>query len=116
MQIPCFVDGIGNLLAQCDQQGQGQSGGSGFLGFIPLILIFLIFYFLLILPQQRRQKEHQKMLQSLRKGDKVVTSGGIYGTVVGVKDDVVVLKIAENVKVEFVKSSISHIISRESEE
>ena len=107
---------IATLLGQCDQQGQGQSSGGGFLGFIPLILIFLIFYFLLILPQQKRQKEHQKMLQSLRKGDKVITSGGILGTIVGVKDDVIVLKIAENVKVEFLKSSVSQIVSRESEE
>lgn len=103
------------IIGQCDQQGQGQSGG-GFFGLLTVVFIFLIFYFLLILPQQRRQKEHQKMLQSIRKGDKVITSGGIYGTVIGVKDDVVVLKIAEDVKVEFMKSAISHVVSRESEE
>ncbi len=116
MQIFPSAPQVAAIFGQCDQQGQAQSGGSGFLGFIPLILIFLIFYFLLILPQQKRQKEHQKMLQSLRKGDKVITSGGIFGTIVGVKDDVVVLKIAENVKVEFLKSSVSQIVSRESEE
>ena len=79
----------------------------------PLILIFVIFYFLLIRPQQKKQKNHQKMLESIRKGDRVVTSGGVYGTVVGVKDNVVVLKIAENVKVEFSKAAISAIVERE---
>ena len=75
--------------------------------------MFAIFYFLLIRPQQTKQKQHQKMLESVKKGDRVLTSGGIYGSVVGVKENVVVLKIADNVKVEFAKSAISHIISRD---
>jgi len=108
-----MIGSVGAVLAQCDQQTQGQGGGAGLIGLWPIILIFVIFYFLLIRPQQKRQKEHQKMLESLRKGDRVVTSGGIYGTVVGVKENVVVLKIAENVKVEFAKSAVSHIISRD---
>lgn len=102
------------VLAQCDQQTQGQQGGGGALiGLWPIILIFVIFYFLLIRPQQKRQKEHQRMVESLKKGDRVLTSGGIYGTVVGVKENIVVLKIAENVKVEFAKSAVSHILSSE---
>ncbi len=111
--LSSLVGSIGVVLAQCDQQGQGQAGGGGLIGLWPIILIFVIFYFLLIRPQQKRQKEHQKMLESLRKGDRVLTSGGIYGTVVGVKDDVVVVKIAENVKVELAKSAVSHIVSRD---
>ena len=103
-----------NLLAQCAPQGQGgQAGGSSWNGLWMIALIFVIFYFLLIRPQQKKQKEHQKMLEGIKKGDTVVTSGGMYGTVVGVKDNVVVLKIAENVKVEFAKGSISQVISRE---
>jgi preprotein translocase subunit YajC len=73
----------------------------------------VIFYFLLIRPQQKRQKEHQKMLSSINKGDRVVTSGGMYGVVVGLDDQKVVLKIAENVKAEFAKSAIAHIVSKE---
>jgi preprotein translocase subunit YajC len=102
---------IVTLLGQCDPQQEG--GSSGLLGLWPIVLIFVIFYFLLIRPQQKKQKEHQKMLESITKGDRVVTSGGIYGTVVGVKETVVVLKIAENVKIEVAKSAISHIVERE---
>ncbi|MFH1336516.1 MAG: preprotein translocase subunit YajC [Candidatus Zixiibacteriota bacterium] len=87
--------------------GGGQSGG--LTAFLPLILIVVVFYFLLIRPQQKKQKEHKNMVTSLRKGDKVVTSSGIFGTIVGMDDqeNKVVLKIAENVKVEFLKSSIA---------
>jgi preprotein translocase subunit YajC len=77
------------------------------------VLIFVIFYFLLIRPQQKRQKDHRKMLDSMTKGDRVLTSGGMYGVVVGIDADKVVLKIAENVKAEFAKSAISHILSKE---
>jgi preprotein translocase subunit YajC len=103
---------IASLLGQCDQQ-QGEGGSSGLLGLWPIVLIFVIFYFLLIRPQQKKQKDHQKMLESIKKGDRVVTSGGVYGTVIGVKDNVVVLKIAEDVKVEFSKAAISAIVERE---
>ena len=91
---------------------QSDGGGSPFLTFLPIILIFVIFYFLLIRPQQKRQREHQNMLERISKGDRVVTSGGMYGTVVGVKDNIVVLRIADDVKVEFAKSSVSGIVSK----
>lgn len=90
----------------------GGGGGNPILTFLPIILIFVIFYFLLIRPQQRKQKAHQSMLDRISKGDRVVTSGGLYGTVVGVKDNVVVLKIAEDVKAEFAKSSVSGILPK----
>ena len=88
--------------------GQGQGGGS-LLSFLPFIVIIFIFYFLMIRPQQKKQKEHQRILGELRKGDKVVTNSGMFGTIVGIndKDNIVVLKIAENVKAEFLKSSIA---------
>ena len=80
--------------------------GSGIGQFIPLILIFVIFYFFLIRPQQKKVKEHKAMGESLKRGDKVVTSGGITGTVERLIDnDKVEVEIAENVKVEIVKST-----------
>jgi preprotein translocase subunit YajC len=103
-----------SLLSQCAPQGQGgQGGGSPLSGLWMIALIFVIFYFLLIRPQQKKQKQHQNMLESIKKGDKVVTSGGIYGVVIGVKDNIVVLKIAEDVKVEFAKGAISQVVSKE---
>ena len=80
--------------------------GSGIGQFIHLILIFVIFYFFLIRPQQKKVKEHKAMVESLKRGDKVVTSGGITGTVERLIDnDKVEVEIAENVKVEIVKST-----------
>lgn len=94
----------------------GQQGG-GVVGFLaslfPLILIFIIFYFLLIRPQQKRAKEHKKMLENLKKGDKVITSGGIYGVIESVGTNTVTLKIAENVKVKFGKGYIAALRSTE---
>jgi preprotein translocase subunit YajC len=94
--------------------------GGGFMDqIILLIAIFGIFYFLLIRPQQQQRKKHQMRLSLLKKGDRVVTAGGIYGTVVGVKDAVVVLKIAEvakeNVKVEVQKATISAVLDDQGE-
>ena len=80
--------------------------GSGIGQFIPLILIFVIFYFFLIRPQQKKVKEHKAMVESLKKGDKIVTSGGITGTITRVIDnDKVEVEIAENIKVEVVKAT-----------
>ncbi len=101
------------LLGQCAPKAGEGGGGSPLSGLWMIALIFVIFYFLLIRPQQKKQKQHQNMLESIKKGDRVVTSGGMYGTVIGVKDNVVVLKIADEVKVEFAKSAISSIVSKE---
>ena len=80
--------------------------GSGIGQFIPLILIFVIFYFFLIRPQQKKVKEHKAMIESLKRGDKVITSGGITGTVERIIDnEKVEVEIAENVKVEIVKAT-----------
>ena len=80
--------------------------GSGFAQFIPLILIFVIFYFFLIRPQQKKVKEHKLMVESLKRGDKVVTSGGIVGTVERIIDnEKVEVLISENVKVEIVRTT-----------
>ena len=83
------------------------SGSMGWLGFAPLIFIFGIFYFLLIMPQQRRQKKWQQMLSELKTGDKVVTSGGLRGTIVAIKDDSVHLRVPpDNLRLEVTRASV----------
>ncbi|MFA4853785.1 MAG: preprotein translocase subunit YajC [Candidatus Omnitrophota bacterium] len=77
--------------------------------FFPLALIFIVFYFLLIRPQKQKEKQHQKMLEGVNKNDEVVTSGGIHGTIVAVKDKTVTLRIDDNVKMEIEKNSIAYI-------
>jgi preprotein translocase subunit YajC len=88
---------------------QCQGGGSVFASILPLILIFVVFYFLLIRPQQKRAKEHRAMLGALKKGDKVITSGGAYGIIENVGTNTVTVKIAENTKVKFGKSYIAAV-------
>jgi len=81
--------------------------GSGFAMFLPIILIFGVFYFLLILPQQRRQKKWQQMLGDLKTGDKVVTSGGLKGTIFSIKEDSITLRVPpDNLKLEVSRGSI----------
>lgn len=82
---------------------------------LPLILIFFVFYFLLILPQQKRQKLHKKMLEELKKGDKVITVGGLVGEIEDIKEDIVTLKFKEGTKIELVKNAISQVISKKKE-
>ncbi len=77
--------------------------------FFPLVLIFIIFYFLLIRPQKQKEKEHQKMLGGIDKNDEVVTSSGIHGTIVNVKEKTLILRIDENVKMEIEKNSVAYI-------
>lgn len=100
------------------QPTTGEPGGAGGLisSFLPLIIIFAIFYFLLIRPQQKKAKQHREMLSAVKKGDKVITSGGIYGLVESVTDRTVVLKIAENVKVKFGKAYIATLRSTADED
>jgi preprotein translocase subunit YajC len=85
-----------------------QSLGN-FAGIAPILLIMVIFYVLLILPAQRRQKKVAQMLAALKNGDKVVTSGGIYGTIVGLEDDAIQLRIADQVKVKVLRSAVQGI-------
>ena len=86
----------------------GGGPGGGFTAFIPLLLMFGVFYFLLIRPQQKKQRETRDMLNNLKTGDQIVTSGGLYGTIIGFgEDNRVKVKIAENVKVDIARSGIS---------
>jgi len=84
----------------------GQTGG-GLGAFIPLILMFVIFYFLLIRPQQKKQKLHREMIGNLKKGDRVVTSGGLHGRITGLSDTVVTLEISEKVRVKVSRGNIA---------
>jgi preprotein translocase subunit YajC len=87
-----------------------SSGSMGWLGFAPLIFIFAIFYFLLIMPQQRRQKKWQQMLQDLKTGDKVVTTGGMRGTIIALKDDFLHLRVPpDNLRIEVSRGSIASV-------
>ena len=88
--------------------------GSGFAQFIPLILIFVIFYFFLIRPQQKKVKEHKVMVQNLKRGDEVITSGGIIGTVERVfEDDRLEVKISDGVKVQVIKNTVQSHLKKE---
>lgn len=104
--LNCIVYAMG--VNQGTQEGQG--GGISI--FIPLILMFVIFYFLLIRPQQKKVKQHKEMIASLRKGDKVVTAGGIHGTITSVSDNSVTLEIAPKIRIKVQKGSISYILTR----
>src|SRR5918995_828736 len=96
-------------------QGTGGSGsGSGtILSLVPFILIFVIFYFMLILPQQKKQKQQKAMMESLKKGDKVITSSGIWGTVTNLGKDTVTLQISDNTKIKMQREFIARVRSDE---
>jgi len=95
---------------------QSSSGASAAIAnFLPIVAIGLVFYFLVIAPANKQRKKQQEMLSTLKKGDQVLTTGGIYGTIQGVEPDAVYLKIAENVKVKVARSAISGIVTGDAE-
>lgn len=87
--------------------GAGGEGAGGFAGFIPLILMFVIFYFLLIRPQQKRTKDHRAMIASLKKGDRIITSGGIHGRITGMDEATLTVEIADKVRVKVARANVS---------
>jgi preprotein translocase subunit YajC len=101
--------------AYAQTSGAVPSGGGGIFGqinmLIPFIAMFAIFYFLLIRPQQKKQRELRQMLQNLKRGDRVVTSGGIYGTIVKIRNEVVHLEVTDQVRIRVNKSAISEVVS-----
>jgi preprotein translocase subunit YajC len=92
--------------------GSGGGQGSGLSAFIPLILMFAIFYFLLIRPQQKKAKQHKALLAAVKKGDKVITSGGLHGEVTGIADEVVTMEIAPKVRVKVSRGAIAGVLKR----
>ena len=107
MDISSFI----SLLAQAAPAG-GQTPQSSMMPFIMMILMFVMMYFLLIRPQRKQQKEHQQRLASLKIGDEVITNGGIHGVVSNVKDNVIKLKVADNVKLDLEKSAVASITKK----
>jgi preprotein translocase subunit YajC len=92
-------------------QPQGQDGGGSLMSTLIMFgLIFVIFYFMIIRPQQRRQKERESMLGALKKGDRVITAGGVHGTIVGIDEKILLVQIADNVKVKVERGSITTIL------
>lgn len=95
--------------------GGGGSGSGTLLSLVPFVLIFVIFYFMLILPQQKKQKQQKVMLEALKKGDKVVTSSGIWGTVTNLGKDTVTLQIADNTKIKMQRDYIARLRAEDEE-
>ena len=95
---------------------QASPGAQQLVSFVPLILIFVIFYFLVIAPARKRQKKLQTTIDALKRGDRVVTTGGIYGEVVSTEGGVIFLKVADNVRLKMAKSAIAGLEQEEQEE
>jgi preprotein translocase subunit YajC len=97
-----------------------QQGGDAAQGLFSTLLMFAliiaIFYFLILRPQQKRQKERQKLLEALKKGDKVVTSGGMYGTIAGLDEKTVLIQVADNLKIKFERGAVTNVIAEGSGE
>lgn len=91
----------------------GAQSGGGISSLIMMAVIFAIFYFILIRPQQTKMKVHKKMVDDLKRGDEIITGGGIYGTVEGVTPETLTIKIAENTKVKVTRGSVAHVITEE---
>ena len=90
-------------------QAGGQAGGLA--GFLPIIILFAIFYFLLIRPQQKKAKEHREMIGNLKKGNRIITTGGIYGTILSIDDTTIGLEIAEKVKIKISRGNVAALIT-----
>ena len=91
---------------------QSAGGSESLVGLLPLVLIFVVFYFLLIRPQQKRQKEHKEMVGNLKKGDEITTAGGLLGKITDVKDNFVKIEVADNVVVTVQKHTVSNVMPK----
>ncbi len=102
---------FGAFFSALQQTGAAPARGNFVTALVPFILVFVIFYLLIILPSRKKQKKHQDLVNSLKPGDRIITSGGIYGTVMGVQPDRIELKIAANVKIDITKSAVGAILT-----
>ena len=100
-------------IAYASAPAAGTGAGGGFASFIPLILIFVVFYFLLIRPQQKQAKMHQEFLNGLKKGNKVMTKGGIHGTITSLTDTVVTLEVAKDVAIKISRDAIGGALGKD---
>jgi len=91
--------------------GESTSQLDGIMGFLPFILVFAVFYFLLIRPQQKKAKEHQAMINNLKKGMRIITSGGIYGTIQSIDDTTIGLEVAEKVKIKISRGNVAALVT-----
>ena len=116
--IPLWVTSLSPIFIAFGQQSSKPASPSAGLGsLLPMMLImFAVIYFLMIRPEQKKQKQRQAMLQAIKKGDRVITSAGILGTVGTIKDNTVMVKIAENTIVEFTKSAVTSVINKDGSE
>jgi preprotein translocase subunit YajC len=96
--------------------GSGDPGGGIFSTLIMFASIILIFWFMILRPQQKRQKQHQQMVESLKKGDKVVLTGGLHGTIAGLEEKTILVQVADNVKMKFERASIASVLRDGQEE
>jgi preprotein translocase subunit YajC len=103
--------GTGLAYAMGGTPGGGGGGASSqIMSFLPIILIFVVFYFLLIRPQQKRAKDHRNLLSNLKEGDQIITSGGIYGRITGIRDDKVTVEISDKVRVKVSRGNIAGVV------
>ena len=98
------------ILAQAQSAAPANTAGNPLASFVPIIFIFIIMYFVLFRPQMRRQKAQQRLVSSLKTGDRVVTNAGIHGLISNVKDTTVIVKVADNVKIEMEKSAVTSVL------
>lgn len=111
-----FINGLSQVLAQAEGQAQPSGPGPAMMQFVFLGLMFAAMYFLLIAPQRKKQKEHEKMLAALGVGDEVVTSGGIFGVITNVKEDRFVVRVSEGTKIEIGKGFVQSVVKKATEE
>jgi preprotein translocase subunit YajC len=103
--------GIGLAYAMGGAPGGGGGQGSQIMSFLPIILIFVIFYFMLIRPQQKRAKEHRNLLANIKAGEYILTSGGIYGKVTGIKENVLTVEISDKVRVKVSRGHVASVVT-----
>ncbi|MFQ5455270.1 MAG: preprotein translocase subunit YajC [Nitrospirota bacterium] len=113
------TEGLFNTFGLSNAFAEGENitgqGGNMLTSLIPFVIIFVLFYFLLILPQQKKQKSHKAMLEAMKKGDKVITTGGILGTVSNISKDIITLNVADNVRIKILRSNIAQLKNKDEE-
>ena len=117
IKVTVWIVSLSSLFLAMAQEGGQQAPMSGLGSLLPMMLImFAVVYFLMIRPEQKKQKQRQAMLQAIKKGDRVMTSAGILGTVGSIKDTSIMVKIAENTVVEFTKSAVTTVLNKDGSE